>query len=136
MGAPCQLVQSLVPDSQDTSLSYSVLTYLKRMKNQAKIEFDKLCNEVINKVGSNTPLIKGVESVRVIPRTPLKKDLTTHPCLQDKFTTLRDQLNEFGGFVVGLSKSRYKAQVHTYRNPFDIQRRDLLDQVSVKNKKN
>ncbi|XP_077295823.1 integrator complex subunit 6 [Arctopsyche grandis] len=129
MGAPCQLVQSLVPDSQEISLSYSVLTYLKRMKNQAKVEFDKLCNDVINKVAASTALVKGVESVRVNPRTPLKKDLTTHPCLQDKFTALRDQLNEFGGYVVGLSRSRYKTHAHTYRNPFDIQRRDLLDQV-------
>lgn len=64
-----------------------------------------------------------------MPRSPLKKDLTTHPCLQDKFTALRDQLTEFGGFVVGLSRGRHKTQAHTYRNPFDIQRRDLLDQV-------
>lgn len=131
MGAPCQLVQSLVPDSQDNSLSYSVLNYLKRLKNQAKAEFDKLCNDVLNKVGTNTPLLKGVESVRVNPRSPLKKDLTTHPCLHDKFTSMRDQLNEFGGYVVGLSRNRHKAQAHTYRNPFDIQRRDLLDQVII-----
>lgn len=64
-----------------------------------------------------------------MPRSPLKKDLTTHPSLQDKFSALRDQLNEFGGFVVGLSRGRHKTQTHTYRNPFDIQRRDLLDQV-------
>lgn len=130
MGAPTPLVQSLVPDSQDNSLSYSVVNYLKRLKNQAKLEFDKLCGEVLNKVGTNAAPVKGAESVRVNPRFPLKKDLTTHPCLQDKFTALRDQLNEFGGFVVGLSRSRHRAQAHTYRNPFDIQRRDLLDQVS------
>lgn len=73
--------------------------------------------------------LQAAESVRVMPRSALRKDLTTHPCLQDKFTALRDQLNEFGGFVVGLSRGRHKTQAHTYRNPFDIQRRDLLDQV-------
>ncbi|XP_063839642.1 integrator complex subunit 6-B [Ostrinia nubilalis] len=128
MGASAPLLQSLIPDMQDNTLSFSVLNYLKRLKNQAKIEFEKLCADVINKSSSNN-VQKIAESVRVMPRSPLKKDLTTHPCLQDKFTALRDQLNEFGGFVVGLSRGRHKTQVHTYRNPFDIQRRDLLDQV-------
>ncbi|XP_063616848.1 integrator complex subunit 6 isoform X1 [Cydia splendana] len=128
MGASAPLVQSLIPDTQDNSLSFSVLNYLKRLKNQAKIEFEKLCADVINKASSNNSQ-KVAESVRVMPRSPLKKDLTTHPCLQDKFSALRDQLNEFGGFVVGLSRGRNKNQAHTYRNPFDIQRRDLLDQV-------
>ncbi|XP_075971454.1 integrator complex subunit 6 isoform X3 [Anticarsia gemmatalis] len=128
MGASAQLLQSLIPDSQDNSLSFSVLNYLKRLKNQAKVEFEKLCADVINKSSSNNNQ-KATESVRVMPRSALRKDLTTHPCLQDKFSALRDQLNEFGGFVVGLSRGRHKAQAHTYRNPFDIQRRDLLDQV-------
>ncbi|XP_037298700.1 integrator complex subunit 6 isoform X2 [Manduca sexta] len=128
MGASAPLLQSLIPDTQDNSLSFSVLNYLKRLKNQAKVEFEKLCADVINKASSNNNQ-KVAESVRVMPRSPLKKDLTTHPCLQDKFSALRDQLNEFGGFVVGLSRGRHKAQAHTYRNPFDIQRRDLLDQV-------
>ncbi|KAM3967695.1 LOW QUALITY PROTEIN: integrator complex subunit 6 [Aphomia sociella] len=128
MGASTPLLQSLIPDMQDNSLSFSVLNYLKRLKNQAKIEFDKLCADVINKASSNNNQ-KVAESVRVMPRSPLKKELTTHPCLQDKFSALRDQLNEFGGFVVGLSRGRHKSQAHTYRNPFDIQRRDLLDQV-------
>ncbi|CAH0592364.1 unnamed protein product [Chrysodeixis includens] len=128
MGASQQLLQSLIPDSQDNSLSFSVLNYLKRLKNQAKVEFEKLCADVINKSSSNNTQ-KAAESVRVMPRSALRKDLTTHPCLQDKFSALRDQLNEFGGFVVGLSRGRHKTQAHTYRNPFDIQRRDLLDQV-------
>ncbi|KAG7310901.1 hypothetical protein JYU34_003733 [Plutella xylostella] len=128
MGASAPLVQSLIPDTQDNSLSFSVLNYLKKLKNLAKIEFDKLCADVINKASSNNTQ-KVAESVRVVPRSPLKKDLITHPSLQDKFSALRDQLNEFGGFVVGLSRGRHKTQAHTYRNPFDIQRRDLLDQV-------
>lgn len=131
MGAPNPLIQSLLPDSQDIPLSYTVLNYLKKLKNQAKIEFEKLCNEVCNKTVTNVPPIKVTESVRVNPRTPLKKDLTSHPCLQNKFSALRDQINEYGGFLVGLSRNRYRSQTHSYRNPFDIQRRDLLDQVKI-----
>lgn len=53
MGASAPLVQSLIPDTQDNSLSFSVLNYLKRLKNQAKIEFEKLCADVINKASSS-----------------------------------------------------------------------------------
>ena len=38
---PSNLPQNLVPDNMDNSLSYSVLNYLKRLKNQAKLEYDK-----------------------------------------------------------------------------------------------
>ena len=86
MGAPAPLAQSLIPDVMDNSLSYSVLNYLKRLKNQAKIEFDRLCNEVISKQVANASLNKNIvngntaavtEGVRVIPRIPLKKDLVS-----------------------------------------------------------
>ena len=40
MGAG-NLANSLIPETMDNCLSYSVLNYLKRLKNQAKLEFDK-----------------------------------------------------------------------------------------------
>ncbi|KAF7997424.1 hypothetical protein HCN44_005995 [Aphidius gifuensis] len=136
MGAAAPLAQTLVPDTLDNSLSYSVMNYLKRLKNQAKLEFERLCNEVISKQvatananvnGSTTTITEGV---RVIPKVPLKKDLISHPLLQDKFTGLRDQLNEFGGFVVGLVKNQQQQKgAHSYRNAFDVPRKSLLDQV-------
>ncbi|XP_011135273.1 integrator complex subunit 6-A isoform X2 [Harpegnathos saltator] len=139
MGTPTALAQTLIPDSMDNTLSYSVLNYLKRMKNQAKIEFDRLCNEVISKQVTASNLTKNLsncgtsavtEGVRVMPRTPLKKDLVSHPLLQDKFTGLRDQLNEFGGFVVGLVRNQQQQRgAHSYRNAFDVPRKSLLDQV-------
>ena len=50
--------------------------------------------------------------------------------LQDKFTGLRDQLNEFGGFVVGLVRNQQQQRgAHSYRNAFDVPRKSLLDQV-------
>jgi len=54
----------------------------------------------------------------------------SHPLLQDKFTGLRDQLNEFGGFVVGLVRNQQQQRgAHSYRNAFDVPRKSLLDQV-------
>ncbi|XP_057331097.1 integrator complex subunit 6 [Microplitis mediator] len=139
MGAPAPLAQTLIPDNLDNSLSYSVLNYLKRLKNQAKLEFDRLCTEVISKQAANANankfLVNGTtstmtEGIKVIPRSPLKKDLVSHPLLQDKFIGLRDQLNEFGGFVVGLVRNQQQQRgAHSYRNAFDVPRKSLLDQV-------
>ncbi|XP_043283849.1 integrator complex subunit 6-B isoform X2 [Venturia canescens] len=139
MGASTPLAQTLIPDNMDNSLSYSVLNYLKRLKNTAKVEFDRLCNDVISKQVANASAIKALsngnstaitEGVRVVPRTPLKKDLVSHPLLQDKFTGLRDQLNEFGGFVVGLVRNQQQQRgAQSYRNAFDVPRKSLLDQV-------
>lgn len=131
MGAPPTLAQSLIPDAENT-LSYSVSQYLKKLKIQAKNEFERLCDEVGNKQNS-----KNVnEGIRVVPRTPLKKTLVSHPLLQDKFSSLKDQLNDFNGFVVGISKSgEQKVGSGGFRNPFDIPRRNLLDHV-LKMRKN
>lgn len=84
------LPQTLVPDSLENSLSYSVLNYLKRLKNQAKIEYDRLCNEVSNKqppLGSKSSVVSSNvnEGIRVISRSGLKRDLISHPLLQGQF---------------------------------------------------
>jgi len=42
---------------------------------------------------------------------------------------LREQLNEFGGHVVGLMRGHSQKGRQSYRNPFDIPRHCLLDQV-------
>lgn len=75
MGASAQLLQSLMPDSQDNSLSFSVLNYLKRLKNQAKVEFEKLCADVINKSSSNNTqkvrsisILSYIEQIRQYPK--------------------------------------------------------------------
>ncbi|XP_075229465.1 integrator complex subunit 6 [Lycorma delicatula] len=136
MGAVNNLAQTLIPENMDNSISYSVLNYLKRQKNQAKVEYDRLCSEVGSKQqnanNKNSSSSNSNEGIRVVNRNPLKKELISHPSLQDKFTSLRDQINDFGGFIVGIVRNRhhqYRAGGHSYRNPFDIPRRNLLDQV-------
>uniref|UniRef100_A0A1B6HDR4 VWFA domain-containing protein n=1 Tax=Homalodisca liturata TaxID=320908 RepID=A0A1B6HDR4_9HEMI len=131
------LPQTLVPDSLENSLSYSVLNYLKRLKNQAKLEYDRLCSEVSSKqppLGSKATVVTSTvnEGIRVVPRTQLRRDLISHPLLQDKFTSMKEQLNEFSGFVVGVVRNRqhqHRVGGQSLRNPFDIPRRNLLDQV-------
>lgn len=49
LGTPVALAQTLIPENAENCLSYSVQNYLKRVKNQAKIEHDKLCSEIIQR---------------------------------------------------------------------------------------
>lgn len=140
MGAP-NLASTLVPESLDNNLSYSVVNYLKRLKHQAKVEFDRLCGEVGR---SKTQLI---DCVKLIPRSPLRKEFLTNPALtgkvnrshlkfamhnlctfQEKFSALRDQMTDFPGFSLVLKEREMRPQ--NLRNPFDIQRNSLLDQVA------
>ena len=128
MGAG-NLATSLIPETMDNCLSYSVLTYLKKLKNQAKIEYDKTLN--------TTPVAKGrigPEGIKVIPRSPFKKELLTNHLLKDKFSLLRDQLTDFPGFLLGIKDPIVhgisgKSTNNRFRNPFDIPRKGLLDQI-------
>ncbi|EEB20415.1 dice1/dead/H box polypeptide, putative [Pediculus humanus corporis] len=132
MGVPASLAQTLIPETTESSISYSVMQYLKKLKIQAKNDFERLCDEVNNKQNNkNIP-----EGIRVIPRMPLKKSLVSHPLLQDKFTSLKEQLNEFDRFVVGIPKiGEEKVGSGGFRNAFDIPRRNLLNHV-LKMRKN
>ena len=61
MGAG-NLANSLIPDTMDNCLSYSVLNYLKRLKNQAKLEFDKTLST--NSAGSMKNKPRNIEGIK------------------------------------------------------------------------
>lgn len=129
MGIPVALAQTLIPDNAENSLNNSLLNYLKRLKSQAKTEFDKLCNDVINKQNSVSKIASGSsENVLITVRSIVKKDILSHPLLQDKFPTQREQLQDYMNYVVGVETGNMN-MYQSYRNPFDIPRDRLLDQV-------
>ncbi|XP_018571755.1 integrator complex subunit 6 isoform X2 [Anoplophora glabripennis] len=130
MGTPVALAQTLIPENSENGLSYSVSNYLKRLKNQAKVEYDKMCSEIIQrqtnmnglKINFNNP-----EQIRVIPKVTLNKDLISHPLLVDKFASHRDQILEQGNsWTCTLDKERQNV---SFKNPFDIPRHKLIHQV-------
>ncbi|KAL1509205.1 hypothetical protein ABEB36_003978 [Hypothenemus hampei] len=129
MGTPVALAQTLIPENSENCLSYSVQNYLKRVKNQAKIEHDKLCSEIIQRQAANTlkAHYNQPEQIMVLPTVTLKKELISHPLLQDKFQNQRELLVEQGSvFVSTLDKER---QTVSFKNPFDIPRNKLIQQV-------
>ncbi|XP_072385063.1 integrator complex subunit 6-B [Diabrotica undecimpunctata] len=130
MGTPVALAQTLIPENSENGLSYSISNYLKRLKNQAKLEYDKMCNEIIQrqinmnglKTNFNNP-----EQIRVLPKVTLKKELVSHPLLVDKFIAQRDQILEQSNvWICTLDKER---QSVSFKNPFDVPRNRLIQQV-------
>ncbi|KAK8731732.1 hypothetical protein OTU49_007447 [Cherax quadricarinatus] len=121
MGAP-----NLVPDNLDNSLSFQVTNHLKRLKNQAKLEYERICLEVEKRLSQNNCPVH--EGIRVQPRRPLCRHLTSNHTLQDKLAPLRDQVTEYPSFVLAVREGEVNPQM--YRNPFDIPRFCLLDQLT------
>uniref|UniRef100_T1J717 VWFA domain-containing protein n=1 Tax=Strigamia maritima TaxID=126957 RepID=T1J717_STRMM len=125
MGAP-----NLVPDNMENCLSYSVLNYLKRLKNQAKAEYERLLVSVSNNT-NNPNRSQAPEGIRVIPRSPFRKEynnLTSNPALSERFSSLKDQINDYSPFTLIMRDKEIPMQ--SYRNPFDILRSNLLDQIA------
>ena len=123
MGAG-NLANSLIPETLDNCLSYSALQYLKRLKNQAKVEFDKTLAPVAPNQKS-----RGAESIRVIPRSHLNRDLLTSHLMKDKFQSLKEQITDYPGFSLSIKDNIPPA--NGLRNPFDTDRTALLDQVRI-----
>ena len=64
----------------------------------------------------------------MVARSPLKRELVESPVYRETSAALRDQLTDFPGYMLGLPEKR-AAESHPLRNPFDISRSSLLDQV-------
>ncbi|KAK5860676.1 hypothetical protein PBY51_022137 [Eleginops maclovinus] len=92
MGAP-----NLLADNMEYGLSYSVVSYLKKLSQQSKIEYDRL----IALIGKKQPPEAGIKELN--PK-------------------------EFQGFQLALLNKGLKPQ--SFRNPYDIPRSHLLDQLS------
>ncbi|CAG9819617.1 unnamed protein product [Phaedon cochleariae] len=131
MGTPVALAQTLIPESSsENGLNLSVSNYLKRLKNQAKVEYDKMCSEIIQRQ-TNVNALKNnynsPEQFRVLPKVCLKKELISHPLLVDKFIAQKEQIVEQGNtWTCTLDKER---QTVSFKNPFDIPRSRLVHQV-------
>ncbi|CAG2109771.1 unnamed protein product, partial [Medioppia subpectinata] len=127
MGAP-----NLVPDNMENCLSYPVLNYLKRLKNLAKAEYEKL----VASVGTiKPPAMLQSEGNRVVNSSPNMRKMSelglcSNPLLSKRFVSLKNELNEFPGFVIRFrDKYANDSKTHCYRNAFDINRTELLDQI-------
>lgn len=125
MGAP-----NLISDNLDCGLSYSVISYLKKLSQQTKLESER----ILASVGKKPPQEIGIKvknhSGGGMSLTHNKNFRKLLKEIIGETSSRLTELNtkEFAGFQVGLLNKDLKPQ--TYRNAYDISRRDLLDQLT------
>ncbi|XP_041359584.1 integrator complex subunit 6-like [Gigantopelta aegis] len=117
---------NLVPDNMDNCLSYSIITYLKKLKNQAKIEMDRL----IASVGQVPPATEGIKvDSRTTTSFVERKDFNQlMKNMGSNMSGLKQELQEYSSFTIAVADKEIKPQY--YRNPYDIPRTSLLDQIT------
>ncbi|XP_037636315.1 integrator complex subunit 6 [Sebastes umbrosus] len=124
MGAP-----NLIADTMDCGLSYSVISYLKKLSQQAKMESDRL----IVSVGKKAPQETGIKvknhsnSLSLAHRRDFKQ-LLQGITGEGPLRLVDMNFKEFAGFQIALLNKDLKPQA--YRNAYDIPRRNLLDQLT------
>ncbi|XP_064430687.1 integrator complex subunit 6-like isoform X8 [Mirounga angustirostris] len=125
MGAP-----NLISDNLDCGLSYSVISYLKKLSQQTKLESER----ILASVGKKPPQEIGIKvknhSGGGVSMTHSKNFRKLLKEIIGESAPRLTELNtkEFAGFQLGLLNKDLKPQ--TYRNAYDIPRRGLLDQLT------
>ncbi|KAM9740626.1 integrator complex subunit 6 isoform 1-T1 [Menidia menidia] len=124
MGAP-----NLIADTMDCGLSYSVISYLKKLSQQAKMESDRLIVSVGKKAPQETGIkVKNHSSSLSLAYRPDFKQLLQGITGEGPIRLLDINFKEFAGFQIALLNKDVKPQA--YRNAYDIPRRNLLDQLT------
>lgn len=124
MGAP-----NLISDNMDCGLSYSVISYLKKLSQQAKIESDRLIVSVGKKPPPETGIkVKNHSSALSLAHRRDFKQLLQGITGEVPLRLIEMNFKEFAGFQIALLNKDLKPQA--FRNAYDIPRRNLLDQVT------
>uniref|UniRef100_A0A8C4QI43 Uncharacterized protein n=1 Tax=Eptatretus burgeri TaxID=7764 RepID=A0A8C4QI43_EPTBU len=121
MGAP-----NLIADNAEFGLSYSVISYLKKLSQQAKVESER----VISLVGKKLPQETG-QKVRGRPAIAIgqNKELRQLLALLGGEGSSSRGHHDFPGFQMAVLNREVKPQ--PFRNAYDIPRHSLLDQLNT-----
>ncbi|XP_022093387.1 integrator complex subunit 6-like isoform X2 [Acanthaster planci] len=124
MGAP-----NVIPDGMENCLSYTVVTYLKRLKQQSKVEADRMAATIAKKQKLSDTGVK-VTPRSQMPSLAARKDFQQLlQAITGETVSVRPDSNiaEFPGYTLRVKDRSVRPR--TYRNPFDIPRKELLDQL-------
>eukprot|EP00794_Sanderia_malayensis_P011193 gene11193-12367_t len=132
MGAPA----NLVPDHIDGSLSFSVITYLKKVKHQAKIEADRLIN-MVGKKQSRDALNRSLPQVSQVgedKQLDYRKILLRKTSFKDPSDGARVATKTSSDISLnledrGIPYPQEHIQTQSFKNPFDITREKLIEQL-------
>ncbi|XP_068687441.1 integrator complex subunit 6-like [Montipora foliosa] len=131
MGIP----PAFVPDHLDSFLSYTVVNYLKKVKQQSKMETERLIS-LVGKNATRDAVPRPLMSVRT-PQLPKERKKDFRALLHSSNFSVNNEDNRIAGETdINIPSASFhntiKQNVRTqsYKNPFDISRDELLDQVS------
>ena len=127
---PYQLVQYILPENLDSYLCPAVANYLKQMKNTAKQDQENLCLRVLKQLKQPKPAYHQLETAKLTGGQQLKRDIVTHPMLKDTFTKMHMEIASFDSYTIVIPSIIQTAATKNYRNPYDIPRRDLIDEIA------
>ncbi|XP_033868359.3 integrator complex subunit 6-like isoform X2 [Acipenser ruthenus] len=124
MGAP-----NLIAENMEYGLSYSVVSYLKKLSQQAKAESDRVIALVGKKpVQENGVQVKNKASTLSLAHCKDFKQLLKGITGEAPHVLQELNMKEFTGFQIGILNKDLKPQ--SFRNAYDIPRRSLLDHLS------
>ncbi|GAB0096773.1 Integrator complex subunit 6 [Sergentomyia squamirostris] len=127
---PYQLLQYIIPENLDSYLSPAVANYLKNLKNTAKQDQENLCVRVFKQLKQPKPAYHQIETVKLNCGQPLKRDIVTHPMLKETFTKVHSEISIYENYTIVVPTDHAPSSVKNYRNPFDIPRRELIDEIA------
>ncbi|XP_031558943.1 integrator complex subunit 6-like [Actinia tenebrosa] len=130
MGIPT----SLIPDHMDGALSFQIINYLKSVKQKSKIEAKRF-ESLMGKNSSREIKHKFIPSIQTpeLPSTERKDyhSLLNHTATRENSKNPRKSGNDINtNEVVQAMKEPNGTQRQCYKNPYDINRGELLDQLS------
>ncbi|XP_041127988.1 integrator complex subunit 6-like isoform X2 [Polyodon spathula] len=124
MGAP-----NLIAENMEYGLSYSVVSYLKKLSQQAKVESDRVIALIGKKpVQENGVQLKNKAGTLSLAHCKDFKQLLKGITGEAPHVLQELNMKEFTGFQIGILNKDLKPQ--SFRNAYDIPRRSLLDHLS------
>nr|XP_027201646.1 integrator complex subunit 6-B-like [Dermatophagoides pteronyssinus] len=129
MGAP-----NLIPENMELYATVNLNNIIKKQKNMAKLEFDKLTSSM----GQHKPI--NIEWPRISTnhfslmyhnRKTINNLYCSNPSLKRTFAQRPYEFQDFNGFIVRYKDRPYSEyKTSFYRNPADIPRNELLRQAN------
>ncbi|XP_020366401.1 integrator complex subunit 6 isoform X1 [Rhincodon typus] len=124
MGAP-----NLIAEGVDSGLSYSVISYLKKLSQQAKVESDRIISSVGKKLVQESAIkVKNRSNSLSLAHRKDLKQIMMGITGELPYRLMDLNVKEFAGFQIGILNKDLKPQ--SYKNAYDIPRRNLLDQLT------
>lgn len=131
INVPYQLLQYILPETLDSYLNQNVANSLKQMKNVAKNEQENLCLRVFKQLKQPKMPFHQHETVKLNCGQQIKTaELVKHPMLKDTFQKMHSEISTFENYSIVVPTVMNIQSTKNYRNPFDIPRRDLIDEIS------